>query len=180
LGNEGGKPPSFVLLVKYKNKDFFTNRLLEEAVVKDKLLWETEIEVRYVETDHMGRTASFPYTGLFRNCPGRGCSNILLKSYAAIERRGVFAPIVAFSVDILNPAFYEDKLIVKVMPYDYTGVRLTLSYEITRRETGEPIATGLTTNIFVDEENKPINLRNRYPEIYKNITMRLNISRVYD
>jgi acyl-CoA thioester hydrolase len=136
--------------------------------VKEKLLWETEIEVRYVETDHMG-ALHHSHIPVYFEVARAGLFKYFTQSYAAIERRGVFAPVVAFSVDILNPAFYEDKLIVKVMPYDYTGVRLTLSYEVTRRETGEPIATGLTTNIFVDEENKPINLRNRYPEIYKKI-----------
>jgi acyl-CoA thioester hydrolase len=142
---------------------------LEEAGVKDKILWETEVEVRYVETDNMG-VLHHSHIPVYFEIARAGLFKDFTKSYAAIERRGVYAPIVAYSVDIINPAFYEDKLIIKAMPYDYTGVRLTLSYEITRKETGETIATGLTTNVFVDEENKPINIRNRFPEIYKNIT----------
>lgn len=135
---------------------------------KPEVLWEEDIQVRYVETDQMGvvHHAHVPVyfevarTALFKN---------FIKSYAAIERRGIFAPIIAYTVEIMAPAFYEDILTVRVMPMDYTGVRLTLSYELVRKESGELLATGFTTNVFVDEERKPVNIRNKYPEIYDKI-----------
>jgi acyl-CoA thioester hydrolase len=136
--------------------------------MKDMILWEEEIQVRYIETDQTGTVHhsniliyfEVARTALFKN---------FTKSYAALERRGVFSPVTAYTVEILNPAFYEDKLLVRVKPYDYSGVRLTLSYELVRKDNNEIIATGIVTNIFMDEERKPINLRNRYPEIYKQI-----------
>jgi len=135
---------------------------------KNKILWEEDITVRYMETDQMGvvhHSQVLVYfevarTALFKN---------FIKSYAAIERRGIFAPVVAYSVELLKPAFYEDVITVKVQPYDYTGVRLTLAYELFRKGAGELLATGFTTNVFVNEEYKPINIRNQFPEIYKKI-----------
>ena len=131
-------------------------------------VWEEDIKVRYVETDQMGvvHHSHVPVyfeiarTALFKN---------FIKSYAAIERRGVFAPIVMYSVEILSPAFYEDVLTVRVFPMDYTGVRLTLSYKLIRKDTGEILAKGFTTNVFVDENRKPLNIRNKYPEIYEKV-----------
>jgi acyl-CoA thioester hydrolase len=129
-------------------------------------LWEEEIKVRYVETDQMG-VVHHSYVPVYFEAARSALFKNFVKSYAAIERRGVFAPIIAYTVDIILPAFYEDILVVRVKPMDYTGVRLTLSYQLVRKETGELLATGFTTNVFVDEERKPINIRSKFPEIYK-------------
>lgn len=142
---------------------------MESQINNVSVLWEEEIQVRYIETDQMGvvHHAHVPVyfevarTALFKN---------FIKSYAAIERRGVFAPVVAYTVEIEKPAFYEDILLVRVKPIDFSGVRLTLFYELLNKETKEILGTGLTTNVFVDENRKPVNLKKRYPEIYDKIS----------
>jgi acyl-CoA thioester hydrolase len=135
---------------------------------KDRLLWEEEIEVRYIETDQTG-TVHHAYIPVYFEKARGALFKHFTRSYAAIERRGVFAPIVAMTLEILKPAFYEDVILVRIRPFDFTGVRLTLSYEIVRKDTEELLATGLTTNLFVDEEKKPLVLKNRFPEIYEEI-----------
>ncbi len=132
------------------------------------VLWEEEITVRYFETDQMG-VVHHAFVPVYFEVARTSLFKDFIKSYAAIERRGVFAPIVAYTVEIEKPAFYEGVLVVRLKPYDFTGIRLTLSYELIRKETGELLAKGFTTNVFVDEERRPINLKNRYPEIFKKI-----------
>jgi len=135
---------------------------------KTEPLWEEEIQVRYVETDQMG-VVHHAYIPIYFEVARTALFKNFIESYAAIERRGVFAPIILYTVEIKAPAFYEDVLTVRVYPMDYTGVKLTLSYELVRKETGELLAAGFTANVFVDEERKPINIRNKYPEIYNKI-----------
>lgn len=132
------------------------------------VLWEEEITVRYVETDQMG-VVHHSHVPVYFEVARTALFKSFIKSYAAIERRGIFAPIIAYTVEILSPAYYEDVVLVKVMPMDFTGVRLTLSYEIVRKETGERLAKGFTVNVFVDEDKKPVNIRGHYPEIFDKI-----------
>jgi len=136
---------------------------------QDRILWEEQVKVRYFETDQMG-VVHHAYVPVYFEIARTALFKDFIKSYAAIERRGVFAPVVAYTVEIEKPAFYEDELIVKIKPYDFTGVRLTLAYELVRKGDDQVLATGFTTNVFVDEDRKPINLRSRYPKIYKKIT----------
>ena len=135
---------------------------------RPEVIWEKDIEVRYVETDQMG-VVHHSHIPIYFETARTGLFKHFIKSYAAIERRGIFAPIIAYTVEILSPAYYEDILTIRIIPMDYTGVRLTLAYETVRKQNGELIAKGLTTNVFVDEEMKPVNIRSRYPEIYEKI-----------
>ncbi len=135
---------------------------------KSEPIWEEDILVRYVETDQMG-VVHHAHVPVYFEVARTALFKHFIKSYAAIERRGVFAPIVMYTVEIMAPAFYEDLLTVRVFPMDYSGVRLTLSYELVRKETQELLSTGFTTNVFVDESRKPVNIRNKYPEIYERI-----------
>ncbi len=132
------------------------------------VLWEEELRVRYFETDQMG-TVHHAHLPVYFETARSALFKHFIKSYAAIERRGIFAPVVAISLDIQKPAFYEDQLIIRVRPFDFSGVRLTLTYEVINKNTGDLLATGLTTNVFVDEERRPVNLRNRFPDIYNKV-----------
>ncbi len=131
-------------------------------------IWEEEIDVRYAETDQLG-TVHHSQILVYFEVARASLFKVFTESYAALERRGIFAPVLTYAVDIVKPIYYEDKIIIRVKPYDYSGVRLSLAYEIFRKGEKEVLASGTTTNIFVDEEMKPINIRGRYPEIYEKL-----------
>jgi acyl-CoA thioester hydrolase len=112
---------------------------------------ETEIRVRYVETDAMGFLHHSNYlsyfevarTELFRAQGG---------DYRDMERRGHFLVVVKAEVHYRQPARYDDVLKVKVSIARITPAKLEHDYQITRG--GELITTGKTLLACVDREGK--------------------------
>jgi acyl-CoA thioester hydrolase len=112
---------------------------------------ETEIRVRYVETDAMGFLHHSNYlsyfevarTELFRAQGG---------DYRDMERRGHFFVVVKAEVHYRQPARYDDLLKVKVSIARLTPAKLEHDYQITRH--GQLIATGKTLLACVDREGR--------------------------
>ena len=96
---------------------------------------ETQIRVRYGETDKMGYCyyGNYPLyyeaarSDAFRNS---GCS------YRQLEESGYMMPVVSMSINYMRPAFYDDLLTIKVYVKEMPGVKMTFFYE-TYNEKGE-------------------------------------------
>ena len=50
------------------------------------------------------------------------------------------------------------------------GKVVTIVYEIENQNTGRVICTGLTKQVFCDENSKSFVLQERYTELYRNLT----------
>ena len=60
---------------------------------------------------------------------------------------------------------YLDFFISKVSnSREYTGVRLTVGYEVTNKENGKIVLLGETKHCFTDKNLKPINLKKAAPD----------------
>jgi acyl-CoA thioester hydrolase len=113
---------------------------------------ETQIRVRYAETDRMGLLHHANYlvyfeqarTDLLRQAGG---------TYKAMEDAGYFLVITKAEVAYKSPAHYDDVLTVRTTLTRATPVRLEHSYEV-RRPDGRLVATGATTLACVDREGK--------------------------
>src|SRR5690606_4834061 len=90
---------------------------------------ETKIRVRYGETDQMG----YAYYGIYAQYYEVGRVEAIRKlgfSYKEVEERGIFLPVIDFSVNYRKPAYYDDELTIittiKELP---KGVRIPFEYE---------------------------------------------------
>ncbi len=112
---------------------------------------ETEIRVRYVETDAMGFLHHSNYLSYFEVARTE-----LLRAqggdYRDIERRGHFFVVVKAEVHYRQPARYDDVLKVKVWIARLTPAKLEHEYQITRGNI--VVATGKTLLACVDREGK--------------------------
>lgn len=112
---------------------------------------ETEIRVRYAETDAMGFLHHSNYlsyfevarTELFRAQGG---------DYRDMECRGFFFVVVKAEIHFRAPAKYDDVLTVRVTISRVTPAKLEHEYQITRGQ--HVIANGKTMLACVDREGK--------------------------
>jgi len=112
---------------------------------------ETNIRVRYSETDAMGFLHHANYvtyfeiarTELFRHMGG---------DYRAMEERGFFLVVVKVECNYKRPAFYDDELCIRAELTRRTGAKLIHTYEIHRDD--ELLATGQTTLACVDKKGE--------------------------
>jgi acyl-CoA thioester hydrolase len=124
---------------------------------------ETEIRVRYAETDQMGIVHHSNYLVWFESgrsafCRARGFS------YKEMEEKDNALMVVAESYcRYKSPAFYEDELIVRTRVEEIRSRSLRFIYEIYRPSDEVILAEGETLHLVTDNNKKVRSL----PEIYK-------------
>ena len=116
---------------------------------------ETQVRVRYGETDKMG----YVYYGIYPLYYEVGRTELMREfgySYKRIEEMGIILPVKSLDVKYHSAAKYDDLLTVRTTIKELPGVRIKFYYEILN-ETGELLNEGSTMLIFVDEKTrKPI------------------------
>ena len=124
---------------------------------------ETEIRVRYAETDQMGIVHHSNYLVWFESgrsdfCRARGFS------YKEMEEKENALMVVAESYcRYKSPAFYEDELIVRTRVEEIRSRSLRFIYEIYRPSDETLLAEGETLHLVTDNNKRVRSL----PEIYK-------------
>ena len=128
---------------------------------------ETEIRVRYAETDKMGIVHHANYlvwfeAGRSELCRDRGFS------YKAMEEEDNALLVVAESYcRYKSPAFYDDLLIVRTQVAEIRSRSIRFIYEIVRPSDGMLIAEGETLHLVTDEDKRVRVI----PEIYKELLL---------
>lgn len=113
---------------------------------------ETQVRVRYAETDRMGllhHANYFVYFELARTeaLRDRGIS------YRDVEDAGYFLVIVDIGCRYKRPVRYDDLITIRTYVERITHVKLQHRYEVLR--DGELLAEGHSTLACVDREGKP-------------------------
>jgi len=128
---------------------------------------ETEIRVRYAETDKMGIVHHSNYLVWFELgrsdfCRARGFS------YKDMEEKDNALMVVAESYcRYKSPAFYEDVLIVRTQVGEVRSRSIRFIYEVFRASDEILLAEGETLHLVTDENKKVRSL----PETYKEMLL---------
>jgi acyl-CoA thioester hydrolase len=124
---------------------------------------ETQVRVRYAETDQMGIVHHSSYlvwfeVGRSEFCRSRGFS------YREMEEDGDALLVVAESYcRFKSPAYYEDELTIRTQVAEARSRSLRFHYEIYRAADDTLIAEGETLHLVTDRNHKVKTL----PEIYR-------------
>ena len=125
--------------------------------------FETQIRVRYADTDKMG----FAYYGnypKYYEIARVEAFRALKYPYKEMEDGGVGMPVLELAIKYHRPAKYDDLLTVKVIVPEMPRARILFQYEVTN-ESGELINTGETTLAFMQlQSGRPVKM----PEKMKN------------
>ena len=111
-------------------------------------------KVQYYETDKMGITHHSNYIRWMEEARIDFLDQIGL-SYKRLEAAGVFSPVVSVECDFKSPTTFGDAVEVEVRIEEFKGVRLIISYRMTK-PGGETVAAARSVHCFVDREGKPI------------------------
>jgi acyl-CoA thioester hydrolase len=113
---------------------------------------ETQIRVRYAETDRMGLLHHANYLVYFEQARTE-----LLRSqgatYKDMEDGGYLLVLTKVEVRYLRPARYDDVLTIRTQVQRVTFVRIDHRYEVLR--DGELLAEGTSTLACVDRDGRP-------------------------
>lgn len=108
---------------------------------------ETNIRVRYAETDRMGYVyygnyATFYEVGRVDAMKGLGLS------YRDLEDSGIMMPVLEYKIKYYKPAFYDDNLRLETRIEEMPRARITFLYTM-YNSSDQKINEGETTLVFV-------------------------------
>ena len=112
----------------------------------------TSLRVRYGETDKMG----FVYYGVYAQYYEVGRVELLRSlglSYKSLEDSGYQLPVVNFTINYKNPAFYDDQITINTSLLELPSSKIIFEYECFN---GENILLnkGEVVLAFVNKETK--------------------------
>lgn len=113
---------------------------------------ETQIRIRYAETDQMG----YVYYGNYASFYEVARTEMLRStgfSYKELEEMGVMMPVMDLTCKYYQPARYDDLITIRTTIKERPLVRLMFEYEIFN-EQGTLLNTGSTQLVFVDMKKK--------------------------
>ena len=115
---------------------------------------ETEIRVRYSETDKMGYAYYGNYASYFEVGRVEALRSLGL-NYKELEESGIMLPVLHYSVKFYKPAFYDDLLKIRTTISTLPSVRIKFIYE-TFNQKGILLNEAEVTLVFIDIlKNKP-------------------------
>ena len=122
-----------------------------------------ERKVNYYETDKMGVVHHSNYIRYMEEARCAWLEKIQMP-FALLEENNITIPVLGVSCDYKYHATYGDTILVHTFAKEYSGVRLTMGYEIKDKETGKLFLTAETKHCFTNKNIKPINLKKYSPE----------------
>ena len=115
-----------------------------------------QLRVRYGETDQMGTFYNARALDWFECGRTELIRNRLGMSYAALEERGVFLPVIEAHLELQGGARYDDLLQVASVVEFPGRARLRFNVQITHAASGKPVVQGYTVHAFMDRQGKAI------------------------
>lgn len=127
---------------------------------------ETDIHVRYAETDQMGivhHANYFPWFEEARTC----FFESLGMSYAELEAQVFYMPLIECSCRFRSPAKYADWVTVRTRVGEMKGATVKLQYEVVLKTDNTVLAEGFTSHVFVDQAFRPVNMKRLRPDVWE-------------
>lgn len=127
------------------------------------IISETNIQVRYAETDQMGVVYHANYLVWLELGRTKLIEDLGFK-YADMESDGVLSPVIDIEISYKKPVRYGENATIKTWIEEYDGMRVTYGYEVLT-EQGEVSVLAKSKHVCVKKENfRPISIRKRFPE----------------
>lgn len=127
---------------------------------------ETNLIVRYAETDQMGIVHHSNYPIWFEAARTDYIKKMGLP-YSKIEERGFLLPLIELNCKYKGAARYEDEVVIKTKLKKLTYTRATFYYEVIRKNDGELLTVGETMHVWTDRNLKPLNIKKHALDIYE-------------
>lgn len=117
-----------------------------------------ERTINYYETDRMGVVHHSNYIRFLEEARCDWLKSIEMP-FELLEQNGITIPVLGVNCEYKYHVTFGDTIIIKPYVKSYTGVRMTIGYEVINKETKKVVLLGETKHCFTDKNLKPINLK---------------------
>jgi acyl-CoA thioester hydrolase len=115
-----------------------------------------QLRVRYSETDQMGTFYNSRALEWFECGRTELMRRRLGLSYAGLEAKNIFLPLVEAHLEYAGGARYDDLLAITTTLAAAGRAKLRFDVRIAQQANGKPVVRGYTLHAFTDAAGKPI------------------------
>lgn len=126
---------------------------------------QTEVRVRYCETDSMRVAWHGNYIVWFELARTEWL-RVQGLSYKELEEGGVYLPVLRVECDYKQTASYDDELIVETRLLWYNGLRMAFAYTVKRPRDEAVLTTGVTEHAFTNHQMRPVRPARGLPVVH--------------
>jgi acyl-CoA thioester hydrolase len=127
---------------------------------------DTEIRVRYAETDQMGIAYHGNYViwfevGRTEYCRAAGAP------YRSLEDRGVRILVTGVDCTYRRSARYDDRITIRTRIAESGSRGVTFHYQAIRTEDGALLAEGTTRHVYADHSGRPVRAPDWFRKLFE-------------
>ena len=125
-----------------------------------------ERKINYYETDKMGVVHHSNYIRFLEEAR---CAYLEKEGipYDLFEKNGIMIPVLGVNCSFKHHVTFSDTILIHVFIKEYNGVRLTMGYSITEKESRNIVLTGETKHCFTNHALTPIRLHKNCPAFHE-------------
>lgn len=128
-------------------------------------------KINYYETDKMGIVHHSNYIRFLEEARCRWLEEKGI-SMELLEDKGYTIPTLEVNCKYKNPVTSGDVISIIPKISEYNGVKMTITYEFTNKETGKVVIDAYTKHCFTNRELRPINMK-KYDETINKVFQEL-------
>lgn len=117
-----------------------------------------ERKINYYETDKMGIVHHSNYIRFLEEARCYWLAKVEMP-FSLLEENGITIPVLGVNCEYKYHVTFEDTILIKVFVKEYSGVRMTVGYDVRDKKTGKTVLIGETKHCFTNINLKPINLK---------------------
>ncbi len=132
-----------------------------------------ERKINYYETDRMGVVHHSNYIRYLEEARTEWLEALDMP-FDLLEKNKITIPALGVNCTYKHHVTFGDIILIHTYAKEYTGVRMTIGYEITDKKTGNVVLIGETKHCFTDNNLKPISLKKYAPEFHNKFSKLLD------
>ena len=117
-----------------------------------------ERKINYYETDKMGIVHHSNYIRFLEEARCYWLDSIDMP-FDLLEENGITIPVLGVSCEYKNHVTFGDTILINVFVKEYSGVRMTVGYDVKDKKTGKTVINAETKHCFTNIDLRPINLK---------------------
>ena len=125
-----------------------------------------ERKINYYETDKMGIVHHSNYIRYMEEARCEWMASLGLPFWV-MEEQGITIPVLGVTCDYKHHVTYGDVILIKPFVKEFNGVRMTVGYEVTEKESGKTVVEVETRHCFTGHNLRPVNLKKKMPKFYE-------------
>ena len=129
-------------------------------------MFSFERKINYYETDRMGIVHHSNYIRFLEEARCAWLEEYNMP-FEKMEEEGITIPVLGVNIKYKTHVTVNDIIIINLYIKEFSGVRMTVGYNVIEKESKKVVLVGETKHCFTSKELKPLNMKKYASKYYE-------------